>query len=80
MQTLLDVAGATPASWWVLALMVIASLLALSFRAFAFALEEQIGSARRVALAHLGGAVAGVLFVLLTDAPAAARAWQQRLG
>ena len=27
--------------------------------------------------AHLGGAVAGVLFVLLTDAPAAARAWQQ---
>jgi membrane associated rhomboid family serine protease len=30
--------------------------------------------------AHLGGAVAGVLFVLLTDAPAAARAWQQLLG
>jgi len=29
--------------------------------------------------AHLGGALAGVLFVLLTDAPAAARAWQQLL-
>jgi len=30
--------------------------------------------------AHLGGAAAGVLFVLLTDAPAAARAWQQVFG
>ncbi len=29
--------------------------------------------------AHLGGALAGLLFVLLTDAPAAARAWQQLL-
>ena len=27
--------------------------------------------------AHLGGAVAGVLFVLLTDTPAIGRAWQQ---
>jgi membrane associated rhomboid family serine protease len=30
--------------------------------------------------AHLGGAVAGVAFVLLTDAPAAGRAWQQVFG
>jgi len=207
MQTFLDLADDTPASWLVLAAMVTASLLALyrwpaaldrhlfrpywfwprqqftsmvtsaflhadlahllfnafTFWAFAFALEEQIGSARFVALyatgivlssagtwlthrrdpgyqtlgasgailavlfaaivytpsqsifilpiplpipaplfalaylaycvwasrqfrgrinhdAHLGGALAGVLFVLLTDARAAARAWQQLLG
>jgi membrane associated rhomboid family serine protease len=30
--------------------------------------------------AHLGGALAGVLFVLLTDAPAIAQAWQQVFG
>jgi len=30
--------------------------------------------------AHLGGAVAGVLFVLLTDMPAVVRAWQQVFG
>ncbi len=30
--------------------------------------------------AHLGGALAGVLFVLLTDAPAVTRTWQQQLG
>ena len=30
--------------------------------------------------AHLGGALAGLLFVLLTDAPAIARAWQQVFG
>jgi len=30
--------------------------------------------------AHLGGALAGVLFVLLTDASAIARAWQQVFG
>ena len=30
--------------------------------------------------AHLGGALAGILFVALTDAPATARAWQQVFG
>ena len=30
--------------------------------------------------AHLGGALAGIAFVVLTDAPAVVRAWHQVLG
>jgi membrane associated rhomboid family serine protease len=56
-----------------------APLFALAYLAYCVWASRR-GSGRINHDAHLGGAVAGVLFVLLTDAPAAVDAWHQVFG
>jgi membrane associated rhomboid family serine protease len=56
-----------------------APLFALAYLAYTVWASRR-GGGRINHDAHLGGAAAGVLFVLLSDAPAAARAWQQVFG
>lgn len=56
-----------------------APLFALSYLAYSYYASRQAGG-RVNHDAHLGGALAGVAFVALTDASALARAWHQLLG